>query len=373
MATGQTIILQGSFTSNGSNHNLNLPSGVDWIYVQNQTVQYAGGAGSVAESYWDTTMVSGQGTKWVKEATIGALVPGQFAAGTGFIPFAQTGNPLLAPVATTAISAGNPPVVSTGSTAGLQAGSVVRLTNTLGDLQLSSVDFTVGTIVANTSFTLAYMMPVAATAQAGQYRIVQFQPAFYPRWRYISKILLTGGAVGGGGNLGAGITRITMTVTHSFTVGQQVRLVIPMQTALAYGTVQLNGLTGNIIAVNANDADSVTNTIDVDIDSTGFTAFAWPLDADVPVEYALVVPVGENTSVSLSGGENLVTPNQVQIPVDYFGNPLPNAQTGILADATTDVSVRGITLVGGAASPAGVNTNFIDWMAGVSFSINPNS
>jgi len=374
MSTGLTIIEQGSFKSNGNAHNLNIPMGVDWIWVQNQTAQYAAGSGLGVEYYWDTTMPQGQGTKYVKEATIGAMVVSQLAAGTGFYILDQEGNPLLAPVATTAISGANPPVVSTGSTAGLATGSIVRLTNTVGALQLSSVDFTVESVVTNTSFALAYMQPIVATASAGQYSIVQWDTPWYPKWRYISKILLTGGSVGGGGTLGAGLTRITFTVTHSLTVGQQVRFIVPqVKAGVSFGTVQLNGLTGNIVAINANDADSDTNTIDVDIDSTGFTAFAWPLTANVPFTYAIAVPLGENTSVSLSGGENLVTPNQAQIAYDFNGVQLPGTQTGILADAMTNVALRGITLMPGTLGPAGANNDFIDWMAGVSFSINPNS
>jgi hypothetical protein len=58
--------------------------------------------------------------------------------------------------------------------------------------------------------------------------------------------------------------------------------------------VEMNGLLGTIIAINAG-----TNTITVNINSTAFTAFAFPLSAVAAggITFAQVVPVGEAAAV----------------------------------------------------------------------------
>ena len=355
MAVVPTGTFSGRFTSTGANTLIPLPNGVDWMFVQNETVSFAAGAGAVAESRWFLGDTDGRGTQYVKEATIGALVPSQYAANTGFfLQDTSVDNPGAA-VAITAVSGANPPVVATGSTAGLIAlSSIVRLYSVTGGTQLNSIDFTVGTIVANTSFTLAYMQAVAAAAAPGAnavYRIIPYQPYFYPRHRIITKILRSGGAVGGGGNLAAGLTRITMSVTHGYTIGQKVRLTIPQVTATIFGTTQLDGNAYTIVNIGQNDADSVTNTIDIAVDSSAFGAFVFPLTTSPGFTPAQVTPIGEDTASAL---------------INPF-NPLLNGQN-ILADATINTAQKGMLLVGGLAlSPAGVANDVINWIAGKSF------
>jgi len=356
MATGLTIIQNGSFTSSGNTKFLSFPMGLDWLWVYNQTVQYAAGAGTGAEFYWDTTMTPGRGTVYTKTAATNALAVTQLPAGLGFTYVNQTGNPFGISNALTSISNATPPQVLVGSTAALTNGMVVRIYNTVGGLQLGGVDFTI-TVTDGTHFALAYMRAIVAAGGPGTYRIVNWQSPFYPRNRTITKISNAVQAI------------ITLSVTHSLTVGQKVRLVIPKQTALAYGMTQLNGMEATIVATGQADVDGVTNTITINVDTTGFGVFAWPLTADFPVDYAQVVPMGENSAVAL----NPPIPVQAQIPVDYFGNQLPGTQAGYLADATTDVAQQGIYLAGGAGNPGGANADFVTWMAGVSFSVNPNS
>ena len=149
---------------------------------------------------------------------------------------------------------------------------------------------------------------------------------FYPRNRYIAAITQAAQAV------------ITMTVTHNFVIGQAVRIYVdPM-----YGMVEMNGLIGNIVAVAAS-------TITVDIDSTGFTPFAWPLTAvaAAPHTFAQVVPVGEDTAVALAA-----------VP-----------QANILSDATINTGYTGIVLGAGITSPAGTAGDVIRWRATSSFNL----
>jgi hypothetical protein len=138
---------------------------------------------------------------------------------------------------------------------------------------------------------------------------------------------------------------VTLSVTHGYTVGQQISFVIPTVTALAFGMTELDGTEATIVAIGQADVNGFTNTITVDVDTTGFTAFAFPLTTDPGFTPAQVIPVGENTATALNYGQN------------------------ILADATVNTGNIGIQLMAGAASPAGSQGDVIYWVAGKSVNV----
>ena len=175
-----------------------------------------------------------------------------------------------------------------------------------------------------TTFSLDYAPQIVA-GTTGSWRKINFNPIFYPRRRSMAEVT-TGTS-----------TVVTTTVTHGYQVGQQVRFVVPA----AYGMTQLNGLVGNIIAVNTS---TTVNSFTVDIDSSAFTAFSFPLTAAVPFSPAEVIPVGEDTATALAYGEDILT------------------------DATNNTSYIGMKLAGGTSCPAGANDDVIFWVAGKSFS-----
>jgi hypothetical protein len=309
---------QGKFTSTGASQTLNIRSGVDWIKVLNYTdnTQY----------FWQYGMAAGVGKITAANGTTASL-----GAGLGFYPIDTSLNVPGASVVLTAISAAAIPVVSTGNTSGLANGDIVRLYNVTNGVQLNSIDFTIDGLIANTSFTLAYMSQIVA-ANAGTFRRIPYNPIFYPRNRYIVSISQAVEAV------------VVLTVTHGYKVGQVVSFVVPSVggSAASYGMTEINGLQGTIL-----DIDTATNSITVDIDTTAFTAFAFPTTAQAAAGFtqAQVVPVGMNTAEGLDSG------------VD------------ILSDATINTGLIGIQLVGGANSPAGAVNDVIYWTSGNSFSI----
>ncbi len=327
-----TGTFSGTFTSTGNAQFIPLPSGVDYMWIKNQTVSNASGAGSVAEAYWQLGMPQGQGTQYIKESTIGALVPGQFAANTGFFLQNTTNTTPGALVALTGITNGTPPVVNTASTAGLITGSIVRIYSTVGAQQFGGMDFTVNNVVSNTSFDLAYGPTIAnANPGAGNYAIIPFNPYFYPNLRYITNISQAQQAI------------VTLSVAHTLQVGQKIRFTVPYVTASRYGMTQLNGLEATIVAVGQADANGYTNTITVDTNTTSFTAFSFPITTDPDFTPAFITPFGENTAQALT------------------------SMTNILADAIMNTGQIGMLLMGGAAGPAGVSGNTIYWVAGKSF------
>ena len=325
---------QGRFTSSGNAVTIQLTSGIDWIWVKNITQSYASGAGQGVEFYWQLGMTQGRGTIYTKTAVTGALAIAQIAANSGFYLVDSSVNIPGPSLALTGITNANPPVVNTANTASLNNGDVVRIFSTVGALQLRGLDFTIDDISAGVSFTLSYMAAIAnANPGAGTFRRIPFNPLYYPPVRYITKISQATQAI------------ITLSVDHLFTVGQTVRLIIPTVSALAFGMTELNGVQATIVAIDQADADGILNTITIDQDTTGFSAFAFPLTTDPGFTPAQVVPMGENTAVALNAGAN------------------------ILGDSTNNVGYVGIQLQAGAGSPAGVASDVIYWVAGKSFSV----
>lgn len=319
-----TIIQQGSFTSTGANTTIQLRSDVDWMRVYNYTqaaTQQATGRG--VEFYWQRGMSAGTGIEYKKTNSADALNLVTLASGGFTLINSSVTTPGALNSTITAISTASTPVVSASSTTGLATGGVVRIINVAGAQQLGGMDFTVGTVTANTSFPLAYMAQLGGAGTTGSFRVIPFDPMYYPTRRYITAITAANPAV------------ITLSVTHGYKVGQQVRIMVPA----AYGMIEMNNLVANITAINTS-----TNTITTDIDASAFTTFAFPATAAVPFTPAMVVPVGETANSSISD---------------------PN----LLDDATINTGYIGMILAGGAQSPAGSSSDVIYWVAGKSFNM----
>ena len=322
------IITQGRFTSTGATTTLNIRSDLDWIYIYNETALAQAAADLGAVFYYQRGMTAGRGVIWTKLGTVAndPVTIGQIAANTGFT---LVDSSLQTPNANIAVTAGTnatQPVYSTANTSTLATGSVVRLNNLTGQENLAGMDFEVDAVNANTNFRMRYVLDSApgAVATAGNYRIIPFNPIFYPRSRYIINITNAASAV------------ITLSVTHGYTVGQQIRFKVPA----IWGMIEMDGLDGTITAVN-----TTLNTITVDIDITSFAAFDIPAAADVPFTWAQAIPFGEDTAQALS------------------------SNVDILDDATVNQAIIGVQLAAGNSAPAGNTSDVIYWVAGKSFSV----
>jgi hypothetical protein len=321
-----TLIQQGRFTSTGVNVYIPLRGGVDWFETYNQTQIGAAGAAQGVRFWWQLGMGS---HSFVMEKTAVTNALTLVDVSPGLFTFVDQGNPLISPllgnpVATTAETNAVQPVVSTANTAGLSTGSVVRLSSVAAIPNLMGFDFEIDTVNANANFRMRF--PLAnvpgAAGGAGFYRQVNFNSPFYPQNRYIINITQANPMI------------VDLSVTADYQVGQQIRFNIPA----AFGMVQLDGLVGDIIAVNGN-------ALSIDIDSTAFSPFVIPAIALYPFTWAQCVPVGENTSVALALNAN------------------------ILSDATVNQSEFGMILAAGATGPAGQAADVIYWRAGKSFSV----
>lgn len=319
-----TIIFQSSFISDGTDKTLQFATPIDWIRTYNITQIDAGNFGVGYEFFWQFGFGNGAGLEWKSAAGSIAQELTTITTG-GFTPVDSSSNPNAAlnngSTGISAISNANPPRVTVGSTAGMVDGNIVRIYNVANAKQLGGFDFTID-VQSGTTFDLKYMSQIIA-GNAGSFRVIKFDPIFYPRRRYITKISQAPLAV------------VTLSVTHGYEIGQRVRMIVPA----AYGMVEMDGFQATIVGV-----DLTNNTITINIDSSAFTAFAWPLNAAVPFTAAEVVPMGEDTAAALGAGVN------------------------ILSDATVNTGYLGMILAAGADSPAGQANDVIYWMAGRSFS-----
>ncbi len=367
-----TILGQGRFVVPATvvNQVINIPSNVDFMWVKNYTNAAKVGAatGLGVSYYWQRGMAAGTGiVQYYGNGT--AVMSGDTLVSGGFTLYDPSGQsagslPLIGnPVATTAISNATSPIVSTGSTAGLVAstgtvrGTIVRVSNTAAQQDTQGIDFAIGAVVANTSFslTIAGLNALAnvpgAVGGAGFYRIVNVDPLFYPRRRFITNITQAVNA------------NVSTSVQHGMTPGQEIRFSIPTLSIAPFGMTQLNGVVATILTV----VDDFNFTINVD--TSAFSVFVWPATTQMPSSFPIMVPVGEDTAVSL------ITPAS-QVPtiggVQIFGT-----QSGILADSTVNTGFLGMVLgtggvgtVAGAlaiSGPAGTTAgDVVYWVAGKS-------
>ena len=336
-----TIIMQGEYQQAdvAVDKYIVLRSDVDWMSVVNWTQSVATNADYGCHYYWQYGMADGLGLVYYHPAGDHTLAVNVTAAGAGFTLMDTTDTAPGAARAITASTNATQPVISAANTDGLQIGSIVRMANVTGALSLGGWDFEVDTITAGVSFVMRYAMATApgAAGIAGTYRVVPYDPIFYPRWRYIINITAANPAV------------ITTSVRHGYTVGQKIRINLPDAN---FGMTQINKVEAIVTAVTAS-------TITTNIDASAFTAFAFALPATLPFTMPTITPIGIDMSTALTGA------------VD------------ILADATYNTGYLGMRLhVGnvanpdkGSLSPAGSNAtgvagagDIMKWRAGKSFS-----
>lgn len=314
------IILQGKFTSDGTPKVIQLRSDVDWMRVYNWTqmaTQQSTGRG--VEFYWQRGMAADSGLMWKKKDSGVDDLKGTVITSGGFTLVDSTSNPLASKMTDiSAISTATVPVVTVSDTTALSNGDIIRFEDVTGAQQLGGLDFTIGSLATYT-FTLPWMSTLGGAGTNGSYRRIIYDPIFYPRYRYITAITKAASCV------------ITTSVTHNYSVGQTVRLVVPA----AYGMHEADKLQGKITAIS-----TTYNTITVDIDTTTFTTFAFPTTTYGAFSPAMVVPVGEDGTY-------------------------PNLSD----DTTRNTSYIGMKLASSVVSPGGYSGDVMYWTAGKSFSV----
>lgn len=330
------VILQGTFTQGATAQTIRIPlvSDVDRFSVYNITQMAAAQTTAVGvQYYWQRGFPAGAMIEYKKSNAANAANLITYATSGGFTLIDTTNQqPGVLNNGSTGISnisIATPPVVTVGSTTGMAAGNVVRLYSTTGAKQFGGMDWTIGyNNFSPTTFDLSYGSNPTAAGTAGSFRVIPFNPIFYPRVRSITSIT------------SSGVNSVIVTsVTHGFQVGMKVRFAIPK----VFGMVEMNTLEGTVIAV---DTTTTVNSFTVNIDSSAFSAFSFPTSAQQPFTPAQVIPDGEDTAFAANNNLNQ------------------------LVDATNNVAYIGISLAAGANSPAGIASDTIYWVAEKADSVN---
>jgi len=283
-------LITGTFTTPATPtpFNISLPPGYDEFQMVNVTsTSLASTSAStfLMKAYGCSSLPAGYAYKQKKTngAATNALETTISSGGFTIVP--DSGHyPLGASTAVTGVSQAAPALVTTGSTTGLSSNaSTVVMYNVTGMQQISGIEFDVGTVVANTSFTLKYLDTTGfAAAGTGGFWRQNFFPNqyFFPRRKFITNISQAASAI------------VTLSVAHQYVVGEYIRMVVPS----AFGMTQMNGQLAQITAVGAADASGFTNTITINVNSSAFTAFAWPASATVST-FAQTVDVAETATI----------------------------------------------------------------------------
>ena len=324
-----TIITGGSFTSTGAAVNIPLPSSADYMEVFNVTQMAASNPNTVTESRWfgpkfgvGASAADG-GFKVVKTTAdlTSAYASGGFTYVQTFpVIEAQSANPI------TAITAASPAVVTQTQT--YSDGDILQFYNTTGMLQIAGMNFQISN-VSGSGYDLIGLRAAgfAAAGTAGYTRRISKYLAVEPQFLYVTEITQANQAV----------VRTSVDPTLYYAVGMKVHFSVPY----SFGMTQMNQLTGKIVAMSA-----ANYTMTVDIDSSAFTAFAFPASASSPTAqlFATIAPAGASTQV----------------------DPVTLVQTGYnfqFQPFRTGQFVPFMHLAGGAQAPAGAAADIVNWLA----------
>jgi hypothetical protein len=275
MADGQ-LVAQGRFTGDATAKDIVLRSDFDSFEVINYTqAATTQGTGRGVRYFWQRGMADNLGLFESKQNAANALDLEEISAG-GFL---RVDSSVQAPEAAKALSgteitAANPAVV-TATAHGYANGDRVRIINPTSMLQIGGYEFTIGSVATN-DFELSYLdaSGFAAAATGGSVRRIPNDPMYKPMKNWVT------------GMTAASAMVVTLSVTHGLAVDDVVRLSVPA----GYGMVEADGLQGKVTAVS-----TANNTVTLDIDSSAFTAFAFPVSASAGSP-ALLMPFGSKST-----------------------------------------------------------------------------
>lgn len=283
------LVASGKFTADGNAKDIPLRSDFDYFDVVNYN-HWAAVGGEPNDGFrweWFRGLADGESLKLHKNSSAAVLANVETAS---MYRIDQGNESVGAAVAISGIARATD-VVTTSAAHGLSVDDRVRIYGTTSMLQVAGLEYTVTAVGSPTTATLGYanMSGYAADATAGSLRKLPANPLYSPERLYITNISAASSAV------------VTFSVTHNLAVGAKLRFNVTSDN----GMTEMDGLLGEVTAVS-----TANNTATVNIDSSAFTAFSFPLSATAAAGYspAHAVPVGEVQSIVSEA-----TDNQAQI------------------------------------------------------------
>ena len=277
-------IAEGQFTSTGVAEFINLPFVPSTFEMWNTTRFTTPAQNRIIYAYGRSTASAGDASVEYFNATPVLTTATLTSGGFSFINAStyQYGPTLTVNSVSKAAAA----VVTTSSNHGLQTGDAVLIYGTTDMLQIAGEVYTV-TVTAPTTFTIPVDSSGFADAASAGFCKQLLYPDLYVPYRSVITGITTGST-----------TVITTGVNHGFVVGQEVAIQIPQvgTSTTAWGTTQLDTQvynTANVVPQQAYVTAVTDNTLTVNVNSTGFTAFAYPTSAQAaagmsfPAVYAI--------------------------------------------------------------------------------------
>jgi len=246
----------------------------DWFFVKDITNWGAQTtAANPIYAEWFSSMTPGSFLALGQPSGTGATVTTYASQGTanGFTFIDQSNPPTFTKLAYTAINA-TTWVVSMTNTGNIVVGDYVKLTGVTAMLQASGIIAQVTAVTTNTSITLGYIASAVTagasfTANSTGGFVQKFYPnAFYPKKQQVIFITQANQAV------------VYFAQPNDYTPGEIVDFNVPS----TYGMTQLNfatGMPGGAARVLSVTNSATVSSITINVNSTGFTAFAYPTSA----------------------------------------------------------------------------------------------
>lgn len=303
----------------------------------------------IVEAFWCDYMGSGV-AQIVQNGTVsGILAPMQngLAAINGLTVFNAAKPTLGAVVAISSYTPGATTVWTTGTNHGYQVGDNVRVYGLTSAPEFSGLVMTVTATNGTNQFTTllvstGHLTSVGSVQKVGNVNLSS-PSLYYPSLRSIAKITLANPMV------------VTTLVQQNYQVGDVVRFAIPSVYGMQNLNTGNNGLPLQFTVSAVNNAVGTQTVTFANVDSTAFTAFAWPAASKYPFTFAQMIPQGEGNTNNLFG----ITPS-----------PLPYANQDILGFAKQNLGVNGILVGAGdgtnSATTGGIigsTADFWEWRA----------
>ncbi len=315
-------IAEGQFTSTGVAQFVELPFLPNSFEMWNQTAMATPANNNIIYAQARNGDAAGAADALIFNAT---PVLTSAALTLGGFTFINAGEYQFGPTLTVSgVTQAGAAVVTTTTNHNLATGDAVVLYGTTAMLQVAGEVYTITRTGATTFSIPVNSAGFTAAATAGFCKQMRFPDLYTPFRTAITAI--TVGAT----------TTITTAVDHSFVVGQEVFIQIPVVSTTAWGTVQLDTEVfnnANVIPQQAYvTAVGAVNQITVNVNSTGFTAFAYPTSAQAALgmTFPAVYAIGDQNF-------GLIGPAPFTPPITIPGAFAANTRLGVfvgLGDGT---------------------------------------
>ena len=266
----------GEYTSNGTSQFIPLAWAPSKFYLAI--------LGDASGSNWNSTANPGVvkeawsypalpnfklGSAFARKNTNGAATDQSTYLTAGGFSLYDASNPTLFPAVTiSSVTQANPAVVTTATNHNLVTGDYVRFTNVTGMHQLDTLVFQV-TVLTATTFSITLDTSAFATAgSGGQITQLQRLSIMFPRNLLITSITQAVNAV------------VTTSFDHGIRIpepGVGVYAYLTFSISTPYGMTQLNNQLVQVLSVTSN-------TLTLNLDTTGYTAFAYPTAGSLIVD-----------------------------------------------------------------------------------------